>query len=626
MNSRSYHRNNKGGNDSARKSGNVSAKVRELIRAGRNDHGVLAKLKAEYGDNNKMIDDVFEGYKERLEYIKKKANKFKNLMYDRYNKYNPTLPQLLKKAEKYKKRYDLSSDEFDLFVNSVLNDERFEKQTMDLSNTDMAKALGYNLSVVADEKLQVKDNELDVLQDILRMHGETKVLHSQVSLQSLTYDGAKCLPLRNCEYKADKHNPYSFVHPLVAALFTQRIGYLDEHMLIANLSHIIKCKYEGKPVETKPEYELLWDIMVDPNDKVCDMSSPLQDLKNRVALQTRLWDSVLCLRNGKHFDDKLVEFLVAVDNCRNSIYDVPDLTYVKDEGAILRRLLSAFSLRPTVIATQPLYGVLSNNPHVNPSSITQVTTVPMISVRLPYSGASGMPTSLGGFADGTLSEVPLEDVITQPQWYVQNKMLVPKTQQIMYSKDVLIVYINRRYQQVNLTSVNQPYNFNNLPMTVSGFEKLNGFKLKLNRDTAPAAGAAAPAAGAAARAPARTEQYTLAAGSDKFFLTSAVCVTTMNASQAPAAGAFAGPHNAGGGAEMITGSKAYVFCHAKLSPSTMSAVGRAKGWLCYDPAEAVSGNTTTFKDVPIPTLGATPLGFEHDLQHKCTVLVFTKQP
>ena len=457
---KNYQRNNKGDDSNGPRKESIDKIVRDLIKTEKNDYSVLAQLRAKYGNDQKMVEAVFDGFKDRKEFIDKKARKFKQLMFDRYSRHNLTFPQLMKKARKYKARYDLSEDEFEVFMLSALNDKAYSSQAVNLPNTAMSKTLGYAASVATGEKLNVKDNELDTLQEILRIHGETRPLHANVTLQSLTYRDCASEAL-NGIFNPERHNPYSYVHPVVAALFLPRIRYLDEHMLIANLAHIIKLKHEGQSPLTKPEFEVYWDLITDPNDTVCDTSSPLKDLRNRVILQTRLWDSVLNLRQGKYYNDRLVEFLLAIDSCRNNIYDVPDLTYVKDEGAIVRRLLSAFSLRPTIVTTSPLYGLISNNPHINPNAVSQVTTVPMINLRLPLN------------VYNTTTPIALSTATQQAHWYVEGKMLVPKSQSIMYSRDVMFFYVGRRYQMINVGRLVSPYNYQTMPMTVSGLARLN---------------------------------------------------------------------------------------------------------------------------------------------------------
>lgn len=445
---------------SSGKKADVSAEIRNLIAKandGKTDFALFSQLRGKYGNNDKLIDAIFDGYKEKLQMIRKKANKFRQVINDRYSKLNLSVPQIMKKARKYKKRYQLSSEEFEHFLNTVLSSKT--STGMSLPNTNMAKTLGFGTTLAQSDKLRVRDDEFGVLQEILQIHAETKPLHSQVILQSFSYDDYS-LTARNGEYKRESHNVYSYVHPIVAALFLPKIKYLEQHMLLASISNIVKLKKEGKPIQTQPEYNLFYNLINDPNDTVCDMSSPLKDLRNRIVLQTRLWDAVLNLRQGKYYNDRLVNFLVAIENCRNNVYDVPDLTYVKDEGTILRRLLSAFSLRPTVVSTLPIIPAMTSNPHINPGAVAQVTTIPMVNLRLPIQ------------LHNSDSSVELKLALEQSHWYVENKMLVPKAQTIVYSKEVLFFYVSRRSQMIQVSN-SMHYNFNSLPMTMSGMETLN---------------------------------------------------------------------------------------------------------------------------------------------------------
>jgi len=319
------------------------------------------------------------------------------------------------------------------------------------------------------DKLRVSENELDVLQDILKRDGETKTLHNNIVLQSLTYTDCQTTAMIG-EYDEKYHNVYSYVHPVVAALFLPKIKLFDERMLIASLSNIVKTKYEGKQVRTKPEFELFWDLLHDKNDLVCDMESPLKDLRNRVVLQHKLWDAVFNLRQGKYFGSKLTDFMAAIGNCRNNIYDAPDLRYVKDESTILRKLLGAFSLKPTYIASSPVYNISSrNNPYVGSLSMTELDSIPMLTVRLP----------LNIHNVDNLS-VKLTDSVSQPQWFVENNTLVPKERSILYSKDVIIFHVNRRYQSVNIGKIHSPFNFNSLPMSISSYETMNEIPVEFN--------------------------------------------------------------------------------------------------------------------------------------------------
>ena len=445
------------------KDATIAKELKDLFKNGHTDHGVLSKLRDKYNDDD-LINAIFDAYKERQNHLSKKARKFKQLIYDRYTPLGLSGVDIIKKAKKYAKKYDINDAEFDYFVKLAMTDKDPRAGFPGLPNTVMAKTLGYGAIVHAADKLNYKQAELPHLKAILELHGQTRSLHSQIIIQSLTY--RDCAPEAiTGDYRADKHNVYSHVHPVLAALFLPKIDLIDNHILIANIGGIIKAKNEGRPILTQPDLELYHDLISDPNEHACNSDGPLADLKNRFALQTRIWDSVLNLRQGKYYNDKLQEFLLAIDNCRTNVYDAPDLTYVKDEGAIVRRILSAFAIRPTIVTTTRLwsnFGVGVNANQLSMAGVSNVTTVSMIPLRLPLSLSGRNATA-----------VSIDEAFNQAQWYVENKTIVPKTQSIVHSRDVLFFYVGRRYQNVNITRLNTPYNFTNLPMTVAGWEKLN---------------------------------------------------------------------------------------------------------------------------------------------------------
>jgi len=445
----------------------INQEVKRLIQTGVSDYTALQRLRAKYKDEE-LITSIFDAYKDTLKFLVKKALKFKKLIYHKYAPLNLSAADLIKKAKKYKNKYKMTDDEFDVFVKMVLSDKPLTGSMMQVPNTPIAKTLGYDAILAASDKLKVKPTELDVVNEIVKLYGQTKSLHSQVVLQSLTYRDCAPEALNGTnDFQASKYNYYSYVHPVIAALFLPKFKLVDEHMLIANLGNIVRRKQAGEPLQTQPDFELYWDLITDPNELVCHKDSPIKDLHNRFMLQTKIWDSVLNLRQGKYYNERLNDFIVAIDNCRGNIYDAPDLTYVKDEGTILRRLLSAFSIRPTIVTTSYLYGLLgasTYNYSANPlsaSGVTQVTTVPMIPLRLPLN-----LTNQSG-------AVSLEEALNQPQWFVENKMIIPKAQSIMHSRDILIFHVGRRFQRISFSRTTCPYNFSTLPMTVAGFESLN---------------------------------------------------------------------------------------------------------------------------------------------------------
>jgi len=450
------------------KGSQVDREVVDLIRSKATDQQALQKLRSKYPNNQDLVDKVHDAYKDLITSLFKRARKFKQFIFDRYGGFGLTQGELMRKAKKYIKKLKLSDPEFDLFY-IMATTEKGPLYAQTMPSSLMAKTLGYD-SFVASGKLNVKAEDQSIVEEIVNKYGETKPLHAQVILQTLTYQD--CAPeALSGKFNRDKHNPYSYVHPVIAALFLPKINALEEQMLMSNIGYIVQRKVNEQPIMTLPDHQLYWNMIIDPNDTACTVTNAVADLKNRYLLQIQLWEAVMNLRQGKYYYDNtasLVRFMQTLENCRTVSHEAPDLTYVKDEGTILRRLLAAFSFYPTYVSLNRMSGSLSGSQsilgsqYIAPAPLeNNLTRVPMITLRLPH------------HVPGVSKAVSLEEAVTQVQWFVEQKNFVPRSMQIVHSNDVLFFYVGRRYQSVNVARLNVPCNFTNLPMTVTGWESLN---------------------------------------------------------------------------------------------------------------------------------------------------------
>lgn len=469
-----YNRNNTSDNEIEQSTDNVDRlekikmEVNNLFEKGVSDitYADIESIREKYVGDDKLIDEIHEVFSEQKKKILRRAKKFVQKVLKKYG-HLPT-HKLLRKAHKYKVKKQMSDGEFEIFRREIQKEvvgfSQRGPSPVTFERTRISKTLG-EIAAPSETKLVVKEDEFIILDKILRLHADTKILHSQVMIQSLTYRDCAPEALIGKLYEDGNmiENPANHVHPIIAALFLPKINILDNHMLFANLAGIIKSKHTGKPINVLPDYELYYDLVTDPNDAVCDIEKPLDDLYKRCLLQKDIWDAVLNLRNGRYYKTNLTSFLNSVDNCRVNVYDTPDLVYIQDEGAILRRILSAFSFRPTIVSTMPIsYLVVESNPYARPPTLSNVTAIPMITLRLPL------------HTRGPNVPVNLDQALHQSHYYL-NKYgnIVPKHQAIIYSKGVLIFYVNRRYQAINIHSVVSTAHFTRLPKTVAGFERLN---------------------------------------------------------------------------------------------------------------------------------------------------------
>ena len=433
-------------------------------------YSILEELKSKYKDEE-IVDSIMRKYNDKMKRVRKLSEKIKERLVAKYP--NLSMKEYIEKITEYKKKYNFDDSEMQSIINLIfLNKSTISNtEALDVNYNEMSKALGFvPASFNLGGKLHVKKEELDQLQMILTIASATKELHNQVTLQSLIYKDCDKVAIQRA-FDKSKINIFSFVHPVVAALFIPKIELLDQHMLLASIAEIVAFKANGQELQTQPEYELYWDIATDPAETACvNKTKPFTDLVNRCNVQTKLWEAVLNLRQGKYYTNDLNSFIMAIDNCRASVFDAADLAYVKDEGTIMRKLLAAFSIRPTIVLTMPVYGITPLTSHISSVSSSHITTLPMITMRIPM--------TLGQDAES----IHLNNALSQEQLYIHHRQLTVKQQQILYSREILVFYVHRRYQTINTERLTNPYRVTTLPFTMNQFEKLQKVEVDINID------------------------------------------------------------------------------------------------------------------------------------------------
>jgi hypothetical protein len=414
--------------------------------------------------------------------------------------YGHPLHIILNKALKYKKKYNLSEEEFELFrqyyQKSMNIRNNGNKYDVLVPNTNMAKVFGddpYN-----NNKIHVSDGDHRLVKDILTLYDLNRSLWQQVTLQSITYNSVDMIS-RTFEagtsgttvYQNDPKttNFSSFIHPVIAAMFLPKISKFDEYFLFTNLAYILRCKYLGEPISTFHSYLMLYNLVTDPMDVVCSVDSPLKDIVSRVMLQVTLWKNVHRLRHGMIYDSynsfAAADLMAQIDNCKLSTYDAPDLMMIGDENVIIRRLLSALAYRCATIysvpTTFPLFVPNGANPNMQvsafniPVNLTQVTKVPMIYIRLPLYGMPPPPTA------STVPPLDIQSALSTTQPLMYNGKLESRSMTVAGTDGVLIVSIPRRtYKAVsgNIYNLPQVFNMSNLPHHAFGLETLNETEVK----------------------------------------------------------------------------------------------------------------------------------------------------
>ncbi len=468
-----------------RSGSSVDAEVANLFKLQNKSQftNALLHLRQRYRDED-LVNRIQEVFMEKHSSIVRSAKKFAMAVRNKYASQNVPFHQLLMKARAHAKKHHLSDAEFAEF-------QRIYEQELAGTNssevvipmTNIMKVLG-NISGGNEAYFNVNDADYKNLQEILKLHDMSKQLHAQVLLQAIQYAGVDNTYLQTIRFDPKLNNPADHVHPVIAALFLPKFKTVDHHFVYSNMSGIIKSRYNHQPLTTRPDYELFYNLVTDPNDVVCDTRTPFADLLHRCNLQNQLWNSVLHVRNGQLYNPSLREFTASVDVCRLNKYDNPDFVYGRHDGTILKRLFSAFSYRPTVVATLPVASLFAYNPY-SQNMRPVVTSIPMINVRLSSFGTSAAasnPTiaALSGAAPsaGSTTGVKLVDTLTQTNLFLEGSAVVPRHTSVMFSREIIVFYIDRRsYMYATNNSLT---NLARLPTSIAGFERINDMKLDLD--------------------------------------------------------------------------------------------------------------------------------------------------
>jgi hypothetical protein len=605
---------------SATSGSKVNAEVAALFRMGNQvDQSTLIALRKKYGDSD-LADKIQEVFMERHRIVVKGAKKFAEAIRNKYANSNVPYHQLLMKARLHAQKLGISAAEFAefqrIYEQELSGSGRANEVVLPLTN--MMKVLGNITSGGATEGFNVGSGDYRNLQEILRLYEASKPLHSQIVLQSLQYESFDKVAMEG-SLDTSRHNPGEHVHPVVAAMFLPKINLFDSHFLYANISGIIKSLYNKEALRTRPDYELYYNLVTDPNDIVCDDRTPVADLLQRCNLQNQLWNAVLHLRNGQYFNSSFREFMTAVDVCRLNKHDNPDLVYGRHDGTILKRILSAFSFRPTVIATAPIANVFATNPYAQNIRPT-VTQIPMINIRLltfqqnilaqPLL-ATGVanpsyPTSVGDIGKADF----LAQALSQTMTFIEGNMLVNRATKVIYSREAIIFYVDRR---ANLVPYGMKlFNLSRLPTAVAGFERITTTPMNVPESLTVENEQFILTSGilAETRVDEQNSSVHLVTGSTAF----------LNTRVAEAGKRFTVPQmttRPDKQAEMTAAKEAAVATPADLATANKYQIGGAVGdyYVKYDPMNALrqDNNKVIY----------TPANLSNDINSKCVVLIYT---
>jgi len=451
-----------------------------------NPQAVFSVLKSE-GKSESEIKTIMDKVQDMRQQIHKFVRKFKNKLDKKYGHLSEV--ELLKKGIKFAAKYNMSDLEKNIFINMAL------KNNLDLYSYDdetryspMASFLGMDQGYQM-LKLQPKDDA--ELKEIIDLYNEAKHLHYEVKNQSLLY--ADCdLTAITGKFSSDKHIASASIHPVIVALFCPKVKILERLMVIANIGRLIiqrlpPTKQNGVTLgaiesgELEADQELALNIVNDPNTLAYfNDTSPLTNLIKRFKCQIELWKNILNLRQGRYYStnfnfsndyskgDGITGFLKTIANYEWTLFDTPNLYHQQDEGVILKKLLSIFSFRPTftnISSYNNKYGMgqaslagLARNSFIN---------LPVANIRLPPSNSD-------------TESIRLENAINQTEWLVENRMLVPKNKSVIYSRDVIFFYVDRRDRTPTFINPATAYRYVAVPAAMGSVVVVNETQLIFN--------------------------------------------------------------------------------------------------------------------------------------------------
>ena len=420
--------------------------------------------------NEDKIEEVVNKLTEARERVRKYARKFIDKIDQHYVFHD--VPSIVKKAIKYADKHELTSAEKEAIISMAVRGDvnNTFNPLNQLRYTEMSKFMGIESPAGQVLNIQAKDHQS--LAEIVKLFEASRIIHTDIKNQLSLYRDC-AVEAVTASYDRNRANLSIHIHPVIVALFLPKIDALERRMLYTNLGRVViqrATPYINRHIpvwdnvmngEMEAEWHLTWDIVNDPNSLAYfSDDTPITNILKRFKIQIELWKNVLNLRQGRLYslsgydsDDGITGLLRVLTQYDWSYFDSPDMVNVHDEGSVLRKLLAVFSLRPTFaqITTLTTRTLLANN-NFNGLSRTSFLNIPVVNVRLPtlYQPQQGVTMSL-------------ERALSQSDFFIEHKTLVPKHRSVMFTQDIIFFYANRRYQAINISKLNFRVSYTSIP-------------------------------------------------------------------------------------------------------------------------------------------------------------------
>ena len=457
----------------------VKAEVDRLIRAGQYQLSTAeaVKLRDKFKDSA-MFELVMEHLNESHQKILNVAKKYYKYAQTQLLGGNKTIDYVLKQSIPFAKKVPLTDAEIDAFRRLV--EEMIEGKIPTESSTYRhVSSVGSLFGISSVEQVEsMKDNlssgDFAKVQDIMRLESEQKQLYQQIVLQSVQYQDCDLMALSG-KFDPERHNAYSHVHPLIAALYLPKFDVLERTTIHAHLAAIIKARFNREPIVNQVDKELFENIIYTNRREVCSMN-PSEDLYKRVKLQYAIWNSVLALRTGRYYNANS-DFVTTLDQCHLT-HVSPSNTIVNDEGASLRRILGGFGLNTILFKLKADPQMYSTNVNLGPSLF-----IPTTREEERTSLDSMITIDMADYRSRQNVPYDINEALTQRTYYLDEKDRYISVQtEVIGVHKILSVYVPRRKtsvvqrQSVGQNSImSSLITFNQLPLTISGLSELNSY-------------------------------------------------------------------------------------------------------------------------------------------------------
>jgi hypothetical protein len=422
-------------------------------------YATLKAQKKSTDEINRTIDNV----KKTKKKIEKVVRKFRSKVEQKYGHLSE--PELVRKGLAHAGKYGLSDTEKEVFVHQVLKGKSYDDFTYEgeLRYSPMSRFLG--LDNYAGQILDIQPKDQAKLNELVVMYNSNKMLFNDIKNQ--TYSYRDCAPEAiTGKYNREKHNISRHIHPLIAMLYLPQIDALERRTLKTNIARMViqrapliankvSLHENVLPGELEGEFELAYAIAHDPNSVgTFSNESPIANLTKRFKCQTELWKTVLNLRQGRYYaegygDDRsgINGLIEEISSYNWTQFDSPDNLNINDEGNILKKFLSIFSIRPTFTQISSYVQRVAMG-YTNVSGLARTTFVnlPVINIRLPTTVTT---KHVGG--------VSLDNALEQTDLFIENKVLVPKNKSVIYSHEMVFFYADRKFRTINFANVNMGF-------------------------------------------------------------------------------------------------------------------------------------------------------------------------